>query len=87
MAKRKGQFSARISELLRQLIDLEIKEGGGTQGAAMERLAIRAASTSPEAAKLVLEHAEKDSRTREIMALAYGQKARLSDGSGDRKRK
>lgn len=82
----KGQFSARISPLLRKLIELEIEDGGGSQADAMERLAIRAAGSSPEATKLVLEELEKDPKMKQILALAMGTKPGLGSSASNRKK-
>lgn len=72
----KKPFSARISELTRQLIECEKEEGGGSEADALERLAIRAAAGSSKATQLVLEHLDKDPRTKAIVAIAMRESAR-----------
>jgi hypothetical protein len=68
--KAKIPFSARITDLTKALLACEVKEGGGTEADALERLAIKASATSAEATKLVLAHLETDSRMKSLVAIA-----------------
>ncbi len=86
MGTTKKPFSARISDLTRKLIDCEQEENGGSEADAIERLAIRAAAGSPKATQLVLEHLDKDPRSKAIVALAMRESG-FSDGDSKAKQK
>lgn len=75
MQKRNEVLRSRITKLIKGLISLEMKQHGGSEADALERLILRG-STSEDAIALAAEEASKDPQFAPLVhLLTQGQKA------------